>query len=208
MKQLIAILFAIFAFTATAQSLTAVPDNLYVVGLLTAGDKIDYDGIEFNRDGNIFSLENVSVYTETGESSQYHYPIFGLVYNKTPNSTTYGWLGVGNNYSNPQLSTETSSQIGLLNSGSKSRWIRIDITDPKIPSDPVHVNLVVDFADLAEPTLTVSLYTEHISTGVDDIRIEDGEVQWYTTSGIKVETPSAGLYIRRQNGETKLVHVK
>lgn len=204
MKQLIPILFAIFAFTATAQSLTAVPDNLYVVGLLKPDKSIDYEGIEFNRDGDIFSLENVAVYTEAGGS---HAPTFGLVYNRTSSSPDR-WLGTANGYANPELHTETSSQIGLLNSGSKSRWIRIDITDSEIPSDPVHVNLVVDFADLAEPTLTVSLYTEHISTGVDDIRIEDGAVQWYTTSGIKVEAPSVGLYIRRQNGTAKLVHVK
>lgn len=202
MKQLIAILFAIFAFTATAQSLTAVPDNLYVVGLLTAGDKIDYDGIEFNRDGDIFSLENVAVYAETGGS---HAPTFGLIYNRTTSSTNR-WLGVP---TNPNLQNATPSQVELLNWGTATSWIRINIAkNSEIPSDPVHVNLVVDFADLEKPTLTVSLYTEHISTGVDNIRMEDGEVQWYTTSGIKVETPSAGLYIRRQNGEAKLVHVK
>lgn len=205
MKQLIAILFAIFAFTATAQSLTAVPENLYVVGLLTAGDKIDYDGIEFNRDGDIFSLENVAVYAETGGS---HAPTFGLIYNRTSGSPDR-WLGIDKGYNNPELHTETASQIGLHNSGADPRWIRINIAkNSEIPSDPVHVNLVVDFADLEKPTLTVSLYTEHISTGVDNICMEDGEVQWYTTSGIKVETPSAGLYIRRQNGEAKLVHVK
>lgn len=202
MKQLIAILFAIFAFTATAQSLTEVPERLVLIGQLQQADAPDYDGIEFNRNENIFSLEKIRVYSSPSSIYDYSTIAVSIVYDYTVGITPYHFFNYKDNSISLTDDTQTASEL-IAKSDNKIRWMRISV-----PPTSEYFNFVVDFTDIEKPILTASLYKETITTGVNDIHMEDGEVQWYTTSGIKVETPSAGLYIRRQNGEAKLVHVK
>ena len=201
-RQLLFILMGILAFTTHAQTLTEVPDKLFLVGLSSDLKTIDYDGIEFNREGNIFTLENIRGYSE-GDGTQRILGI-GILYDYTPGKPPYNFFYY-KNHNTIKLTTDTESRTSELvpQNNNSITWIRMSV-----PSTFEYFNYTVDLSDLENPTLTASLYKEQIPTGIDEVSIENGEVRWYNISGIPVSNPSSGLYIRIQNGSAELVQVK
>ena len=65
---------------------------------------------------------------------------------------------------------------------------------------PVKWGILAARYDLGEPTLTVmeNIYDENANAAVE----------YFTLQGIRVENPSAGIYIRRQGADTKKVIIK
>ena len=52
-------------------------------------------------------------------------------------------------------------------------------------------------------------FTEYISTGIDDVTVEENApVEYYNLQGVRVENPANGLYIRRQGNTATKVLVK
>ena len=42
-------------------------------------------------------------------------------------------------------------------------------------------------------------------SGIEDVNVNDGEVEYYNLQGVKVENPEKGIYIMKQGGKTSKV---
>ena len=145
------------------------------------------------RDGNTFTARGVKFIAYDGETHSY--------FNITDHlGQTWDELNAGANRFGAVTEGETVASGSTVDISLFARNVNAsDCKSWKVL--PGTYNLV---ADMANKKLTVSK-----NTGIDDISADspEGETAYYTLQGVRVSSPTPGLYIAVRGGKDTLIHL-
>lgn len=181
-------MMALCTFTAIAFSqTTSVPDRLFLVGNVNGNTEPPMkasEAIEFDKEGDIFTLKNVEI---------------------SNSATSLGVIRVSDTeaYNEGTFYGPTS---GLWPNGVETRDITVRGPSSvyQITLNPGTYDFTVDFENM---TMTVK-ESEDLSTAITDIHSKSDETAvYYTIQGVPVSNPGRGLYIKRIGTRTYKVLV-
>ena len=169
-----------------------IPQHLYLLGSLKEPHVLDIEGLEFERQDNMFILKDVDILAgDTGNT-------FGSI--ALCNSNGEDWLKL----CYVPVSKITASSIEE-NASYSTSFVKANSENEALFMLPVgRYDLYVDFSNLF-PELSI-IQSPKIETGIDSANIETKEnYEYYTLDGVRVSNPSVGLYIRRGLSSSRLV---
>ena len=73
---------------------------------------------------------------------------------------------------------------------------------------PTDAERSVNFTLCTKGASTQLTVKQHVSVGVDEITVAEGEAQYYNMQGVRVANPENGMFIRVQNGKAHKVVLK
>lgn len=174
-----------------------IPENLWILGNLEgeAGwTSTPGTGVAMTRDGNTFTARGVKFIAYDGETHSY--------FNITDHlGQTWDELNAGANRFGAVTEGETVASGSTVDISLFARNVNAsDCKSWKVL--PGTYNLV---ADMANKKLTVSK-----NTGIDDIAADNPEAEtaYYTLQGVRVSSPTPGLYIAVRGGKATKVMIR
>lgn len=177
-KRIILSMMALFAFTAIAYSQTnQTPDRLFLVGNVNGNTEPPMkvsEAIEFEKDGDIFSLKNVEI---------------------CKSATSLGVIRVSDTEAYNE-GTFYGPKSGPWPNGVETQDITVRGPSQvyQITLNPGTYDFTVDFKNM---TMTVK-ESEDLSTAIADILTGSTETAvYYNLQGVPVSNPGRGLYIKR-----------
>ena len=172
-----------------------LPEELYLIGYFD-GDFIDYDGIEFKRNGDDYLCENVEIITRP-EQTNYLYFTFTRGENNNPLAGPY-----------LEFSNAAKGVIELEHNPETFEVSPVVVHDGTANALVITEDGKYDFKyDSAGGTLTVTK-TMGTTTDLDVAAVKDCLPTYYTLQGLRVRQPKNGYYIEVKGGKANVIFVK
>lgn len=195
-RPLVLSLSAIFCMFCSLRALAEVPKALFIVGCVyidTPTDTYNWEGLEFNKDENIFTLEDVHFFESpmAGETQSEFMISTDHGSLKAVQATPFGYAA--GNFSETESGDITTS----LTIKSSSLVCKID---------PGTYNITITYSTgiigSGETAATMTFEKIKIPTGVESVAAAtDCEIDYFTLDGQRVAAPISGIYICRQGAK-------
>ena len=96
--------------------------------------------------------------------------------------------------------TEGFYTLGLATESDDLKFIQAEEGDV-IPVNSAYL----DLSSTSIRVFSIGLGDDSEVSGIEDVNVNDGEVEYYNLQGVKVENPEKGIYIMKQGGKTSKV---
>ena len=107
------------------------------------------------------------------------------------------------NTADAEVVLDTDAYVFSKNSSNKYAFYLTEAGEV-VPQYSAYYVLGSSFAKVAAIGLSFDDETGE-SSGIEDVNVNDGEVEYYNLQGVKVENPEKGIYIMKQGGKTSKV---
>ncbi|MDE7159569.1 MAG: hypothetical protein K2O24_01800 [Muribaculaceae bacterium] len=156
--------------------ITYGPEKLYLLGNIAGNSWNTAKGLEFKKDGSLYTLENVTFATASASETYCFFNLctaLGASWDVVNGSTRYGSVNEGDRIVISQPADMTT--YSGWDAGNCKSWTVL----------PGTYNLTADFKNM---TITVST----AATGIDGLGEEDAAPVYYTLQGVRLDAPVKG----------------
>ncbi len=174
-----------------------VPDALYILGNVDGYEWSTSRGVEFTRDGNVFTSAKFTV-NDAGEG-------YGYISFAEAVGADWGAVNSANRYGAAVADQTIDFVEGVGETGLTVYMVNVDASScASFKIEAGSYTAVVVFTE-NDPILTLT----KSSDGIDGIEAaEAAEARWYNLQGVEVARPEAGVYICVKGGKASKVIVK